>query len=258
MATRHYIEDANLSIAWVRAVLAASLPGHRECAPLVVSITGFKDRQFLEDPTIRASLDQLLQREKKESVHTVANTIFPISLWQPTAPRRHLFDRYLHILPRIRASSVKNKRGVYFERMITNGPQGRENQLDFGIRTYSSRKGFRRGVLQIATFDPHQDHSAAARLGFPCLQHVTFAPTRDGLNVNAFYATQYMVARAYGNYVGLCRLGAFVAHELRMPLSRVTCFAGIAELDLPKKSLDPFRSALRTAAPTAAVTEEAT
>ncbi|MEB5016537.1 hypothetical protein RXP78_29840, partial [Pseudomonas aeruginosa] len=64
--------------------------------------------------------------------------------------------------------------------------------------------------------------------GFPCLQHVTFAPAKDGLNVNAFYATQYMVERAYGNYLGLCRLGQFVAHELKLPLKRFTCFTGLA------------------------------
>ena len=92
-------------------------------------------------------------------------------------------------------------------------------------------------MLQIGVFDPGSDHSAAAQLGFPCLQHVTFAPTDEGLTVNGFYATQYLVERAYGNYVGLCRLGQFVAHEIQLPLVRMTCFTGIAECDMAKTKL---------------------
>lgn len=123
--------------------------------------------------------------------------------------------------------------------MITGGPKGRENQLEFGIGTYLARDGVRRSILQIAIFDPSRDHSAAAQLGFPCLQHVTFAPSDQGLCVNAFYAAQYMVERAYGNYLGLCRLGQFVAHEMELPLVRLTCFTGIAECEAAKARLVP-------------------
>jgi hypothetical protein len=55
--------------------------------------------------------------------------------------------------------------------------------------------------------------------------------------VNAFYAMHYLVERAYGNYVGLCRLGQFVAHELRLPLVRMTCIAGIATCEVSKRKL---------------------
>jgi thymidylate synthase len=119
--------------------------------------------------------------------------------------------------------------------MITGGPPGAENQLDFILAAYKNRSGTRRSILQVAIFQPSLDHSNAALLGFPCLQHVTFAPTSDGLNVNAFYAVQYIAERAYGNYLGLCRLGRFVAHVLGLSLATVTCVAGIAELDIGKR-----------------------
>jgi hypothetical protein len=128
--------------------------------------------------------------------------------------------------------------------MITGGPKGHENQLEFAIGTYLARDGVRRSVLQVAVFDPNRDHSAAAQLGFPCLQHVTFAPTDEGLCMNAFYATQYMVERAYGNYVGLCRLGQFVAHEMERHLVRVTCFTGIAECEMPKSKVATILTSL--------------
>lgn len=243
MNNKHYLEDQNLSLAWARALRLVGGRGRSEIVPLVVSVTGFdKLGQVAEDNSIRSSIDALLLREGKQTIDTVANTIFPVALWNPKQPRAFLFDRYARILPRLRKASRKNGRGIYFERFITGGPVGHENQLDFAISTYQTRKGVRRSVLQAAVFNPGRDHSAAALLGFPCLQHVSFAPTDAGLAVNAFYAAQYLVERAYGNYLGLCRLGQFVAHELGLPLVRMTCFTGIAECDMTKAKISDVLS----------------
>ena len=54
---------------------------------------------------------------------------------------------------------------------------------------------------------------------------------KAGLVVNAFYATQQLFDKAYGNYLGLARLGAFMAHEMRLPLVRLNVFAGVAKLE---------------------------
>jgi thymidylate synthase len=155
-----------------------------------------------------------------------------------------LFNRYERLLPKLRRVRA-NVHGIYFERMIAGGPGGTENQLEFAIRTYTARPAVRRSVLQIGIFDPGLDHSASALRGFPCLQHVTFVPTRDGLFLNAFYATQYMIERAYGNYLGLCRLGHFVGHELGVPLARVTTFIGLAQRDGQLSGLEPVLAAIR-------------
>ncbi len=88
-------------------------------------------------------------------------------------------------------------------------------------------------MLQAATFDPRVDHTKAALRGFPCLQQVSFAVQKDKtIAVNGFYAFQYIGKRAYGNYLGLCRLGHFVAHELNTKISRMTCYSGIAQCDI--------------------------
>jgi hypothetical protein len=236
--TSVYVEDQDLAIAWGRALEAATQPVVRDLLPLVVSITGFSTAgDVTEDPTIRASLDRALRLQGKQSIETVANTIFPRSLWNPTAPRSQLFSRYRAILPKLHRASPKNRHGLYFERMLSGGPPGSENQLDFAISAYTARRHVRRSILQVSIFQPNRDHSKAAMRGFPCLQHITFAPASDGLSLNAFYATQYLVERAYGNYLGLCRLGQFVAHELDTKLIRVTCFTGIAELATPKAAV---------------------
>lgn len=237
MSTSHYIEERNLSVAWGRALRLVSARGCTEVTPLVVAVTGFDESgTFEEEPAIRAGLEAVLAREGMQGIDTVANTIFPASLWNPETGRQALFDRYRRIASRLR-SFAKNRLGMYFERMIAGGPEGRENQLGFALDTYLARRGVRRSVLQVGVFNPNLDHSVAAQRGFPCLQHVTFAPTDTGLHVNAFYATQYLVERAYGNYVGLCRLGRFVAHELGLPLIRMTSFTGIAECEIPKNRL---------------------
>lgn len=248
MTSERFIEADNLSVAWGMAIQLVGERGRDEIAPLVVSVTGFSpEGHHAEEATIREALDTLLRQRECESVETVANTIFPISLWNPAAPRQQLFDRYGRIAARVHRASRKNIRGRYFDRIIDSGAEGNQNQLEFIIGAYRARTGVRRSILQVAVFDPRKDHTPAARLGFPCLQHVTFAPTSEGLSVNAFYATQYMVEKAYGNYVGLCHLGRFVAHELEIPLARVTCYAGIAELDVPKNTLKPLLDATHKA-----------
>lgn len=85
-------------------------------------------------------------------------------------------------------------------------------------------------LLQASIFDPAQDHVPDARLQFPCLQHVSFVPTRDGLVLNAFYATQYIFEKAYGNHLGLVRLGRFMAHELDVEFTRLNVTVGVAKL----------------------------
>jgi hypothetical protein len=239
----HYVEEPSLSVAWARGLQIATAARRAEVVPLVVSITGFNAvGEFEEVAQIRQQLDCYLEESRLQSVETVANTIFPVSLWNPSKPREELFDRYAHLSSRLQ--KLGNPRGTYFQRMISGGPELRSNQLDFLISTHKSRKGVRRSALQVSVFDPKRDHSLSARLGFPCLQHVTFAPTDEGLSLNAFYAVQYLVERAYGNYVGLCHLGRFVAHELDMPLVRVTCLAGIAQCERSKAQVKPMLASI--------------
>lgn len=246
MLTEHYIEEASLSVAWAKALRAASAQGRSEIAPITVAITGFgEDGVVSETRAIRTVLDRVLAANDLQTIETVANTIFPASLWNPSALRAQLFERYVQVLPKLRAHP-SNKRGIYFERMISGGPDGRENQLEHAISMFKNRPSVRRSALQLAIFDPRRDHSTSAQLGFPCLQHVTFAPSGDALNVNAFYATQYLVERGYGNYLGLCRLGRFVAQELGLRLARLTCLVGVGKCDQAKGKLTGVFKALES------------
>ena len=245
MSRAYTIEEENLSVAWAKAFLA--LMDHSELAPLTVVVHGFDNGIPKEVASIRCLLDNALRANQKPlSCDTVANTIFPISLWNPEADRQQLYERYERIAPRV-LKQPGNRHGVYFQRLIAFGQSRNDgtgmhqlafghspndgagvNQLEHIIQTWHDGN-HRRSALHAAIFDPNKDHTNQRMRGFPCLQQVAFAPQRpDGLMVTGFYATQYIFERAYGNYLGLCRLGRFMAQEMERQLTQVTCVASLA------------------------------
>lgn len=245
------INDNNLSRAWSRLLLGILDGAGTEVSPLVLSVTGFDDKGVVpEDPVVRQAVDQLLKRKGRLKVEDVAFTIFPQRLWEMSrGDRTRLFTLYRATFPRWQAMNKKaNGRGLYFERMVMYGRGPSDgNQLEWILSQYGSRAGVRRSMLQATTFDPGRDHVASAQLGFPCLQQVSFEPTAAGLVVNAFYATQQIFDKAYGNYLGLAQLGAFMAHEMDMPLARLNVMVGVAKLERITKS-DPDFAPLVAAA----------
>jgi thymidylate synthase len=111
------------------------------------------------------------------------------------------------------------------------GGEGR-NQLAWILDEYSRNPASRKSKWQATTYDPYRDVSSTAQLEFPCLQQVSFTFVRpNGLVVNAFYATQQILRKGYGNYLGLSRLGAFMAEEMGRSLARVNVFVGVAQMD---------------------------
>lgn len=245
------INDSNLSRAWSRLLLRVLNGAGTEVSPLVLSVTGFDEKGVVsEDPSVRHALDQLLKRKNRPNVEDVAFTIFPQRVWEISGhDRARLFALYRATFPRWQAMNKKsNGRGLYFERMVMYGRGPCEgNQLEWILSQFHARVGVRRSMLQATTFDPGRDHVASAQLGFPCLQQVSFEPTAAGLVMNAFYATQQIFDKAYGNYLGLAQLGAFMGHEMDMCMARLNVMVGIAKLERITKS-DPDFAPLVAAA----------
>ena len=220
-----------------------------DLSPLTLSVAGFTDSIPMEDDRIRIALDSVLEQlPGKYDTATSALMIFPYKQWKrrkATMSSMEFFDWYLtKFFPRLRARNPLNRRGTYFERMIgfrgTNGPRKKlklatKNQLGQIIHDWKKarRKGRRprRSALQASCFDPPKDHNGSALSPFPCLQQVSFSyDNAGGLAVNAYYPTQYVFDRAYGNYLGLSHLGHFMAHELDLQFVRLNCFIGHPEL----------------------------
>jgi hypothetical protein len=229
------ITEGSVSSAWLKAIKLASARPRKEASNLTVNIEDLTATINREDATIRAALDQALAENDNFSVSAVANTIFPASLWRSNLPRAVLFKRYLKLWPRI--SKVRqNRRGTYFQRMI-NYPEVSEsafNQLEFVISAYSNGTR-RRSALQCGILAPNIDLNATPFQGFPCMQQVAFIPEgRNGLRISALYPMHYLWARAYGNYLGLINLGRFMAFEMGLELTALTCIALVAKVDEPE------------------------
>ena len=191
-----------------------------------------------------------------------ALTIFPYKHWirDGRPPYQELFAWYLEkFLPRLKARNSRNRTGTYFERMIDfQGVRLKDgkllndgkNQLEHIIKIWPKDNHHprpRQSALQVACFDPVKDHTGSVRSGFPCLQQVSFTyDNNKGLAINAYYPTQYIFDRAYGNYLGLCHLGCFVAHELNLQLARLNCFVARSELgDITKTKLRELEKIVR-------------
>jgi hypothetical protein len=235
------IRAESLDDAWLAACGAAVRVRGREASPLVISITGLGDSSGTKAGKVGRELDRLYAARAMGSVETVANTIFPSGLWNRRRPKEELFARYLKIVPRLRRYK-KNRHGLYFERLINfPGRKGESgtNQLAHIIDTYRGGN-HRRTALQASLFSPEDDLNDSRQWGFPCLQQVAFAPdARDGsLSVTGFYAVQYLFERAYGNYLGLARLGEFVGSELGMRLGRVTCVSSVGKVETATEEVE--------------------
>jgi len=215
-------------------------------------VTGFNERGVAQETSaIRLALDTLLAAKRMRSVDDVAFTIFPQRLWQVAqGDRAALFRYYKDAFPRYQAMNPKgNRRGLYFERLTDYGRGPSDgNQLEWILSQFEGREGVRRSMFQASVFDPARDHVADAQLQFPCLQHVSFEPTHAGLVINAFYATQQLFVKAYGNYLGIAQLGAFMAHEMKTKLLRMNVVVGVAKFERISKSdvdLKPLITAVR-------------
>jgi thymidylate synthase len=233
------IKETTISDAWAEAFLTLMQDGVSELSPLVAKIT---IQEPLERPEIRGELDATLRQAGLKNCHTVANTLFPSAMWNSDLPRSELYSRYKRAFSRIKHHR-ENQYGTYFGRLVAfpTATKGDFNQLDHIIETYL-RGNHRRSALQASVFDPGQDHTHQRRRGFPCLQQVVFSPVgTQGLSVMAVYAVQYVFDKAYGNYLGLHRLGDFMAHEMGLQLAEITCVACTAQLgNVSKNSLKPL------------------
>jgi len=199
------------------------------------------DEEHVHKDELEKDLNLFLEEVGQPLIETTAGTIFPISLSQGNSS---VYDRFDKVWKYAKKES-KNRNGHYFRRLIAYGESYGEsvNQLKHIVDTYNGIPGVRnpvhrRSALIATTFDPTLDHSAQPQRGFPCLQQVCFIPNNSSgtLSVNAVYAVQYLSDRAYGNYIGLIRLGQFMAKEMGLKMVELNCIVSVLGIGGMKKS----------------------
>jgi len=230
------INDSTISGVWCQMVKI--IRGHTgtELSPVLITLSDIDPVASEAFDPVRTALDAVLINREFNSTNTVANTIFPQSLYRfAKFDRQKLYKLYLDLVQRIKAIDRRNKDGIYFERLIRFDEINNWNQLDFVITEFNGRPGVRKSMLQAAIFDPNRDHKRVAQLGFPCMQHVSFTYSNNQLTLHAFYATQQLFDKAYGNLLGLVRLANFMAREMHLALDKVSCYVGVEKLErIPK------------------------
>jgi hypothetical protein len=233
----------NLSLGWAKVMLALTRTGVTHISPLTLTIRGFDENGVASEiPEVRAGVDAFLVAQGKKDTENVAFTIFPQRYLElASGDRDAFFELFIESFQRIQKFNPRNnKRGSYFQRLVDlNGDGKGPNQLQWMLEQYKHHpKARRTSKFQATTFDPVRDYTSTGQLEFPCLQQISFVFEDSALHLNAFYATQQIARKAYGNYLGLARLGAFMAKEMGLRFEQLNVFVGRASMDIAKSHED--------------------
>jgi hypothetical protein len=236
------VSAATLSEAWIRTLEhVRQAPGGRR-VHVITAVLQPGDEVI----AVRDALDKLLLDHGSQSIDTVAETIFPLSLypdpginWELSMPSeqeallddaaRWLYESYVDMLPLLRTVQA-NKSGTYFSRMISwpGKEAGGTNQLDLRVARLRSEARVGRRSSNTLDMDVAADALNAAppipgvqvyaatdqrTRGFPCLTHIDLTLHQGRLHCTAVYRHQYLVEKAYGNLVGLSALLRFLCQQ---------------------------------------------
>jgi hypothetical protein len=235
-----HVSGANIADGWVAAFAALAAARGSEIVNLTVTI---------EDPGLEllgvrqqidghvAELNASGHPDFNKSVHTVANTIFPVSLYRAGRP-----DAFYEAVRRgqaRRAGSITSwgpKAGTYAGRLVRYPTYGRGelNQIKRIVEYLDADSTYRdRYEISVACEAPDEDPAKPtlftsastyvpgydnATRGGQCLSHISLNVTDDRLSMTALYRHQTYLARAYGNFLGLARLQHFLVQETEKPL----------------------------------------
>lgn len=257
---------ASVSEAWLLSLERTAETGVGRAVHVVSTVT----EPGTEIASIRQVLDQALDAAGAQSVDTVAETIFPASLypdpgtdWSPDMPAEEcavvdaaaeaLYDAYTGMLPLLRTVNA-NKSGTYFSRMISwpGKESGGVNQLAARIERLrgehiAGRRTHNALDMDLAA-DALADQDALRGLqvyaatdrrirSFPCLTHVDLTLHQGRLHATAVYRHQYLIDKAYGNLLGLSWLMQFLCQQSGHALGELVVHATLADTQSRPRAL---------------------
>jgi hypothetical protein len=262
----------SVSEAWLLSLeRTAEAPGGR-----AVHVVSTVTEPGTEIGPVRQVLDDVLAAAEAQPVETVAETIFPISLypdpgidWSPELAGRDqealdqaaatLYESYTDMLPLLLTVSA-NSRGTYFSRMITwpGKEAGGTNQLAARIDGLRREHAARRLTHNALDIDVAADalagendlrglqvYAATDRRirSFPCLTHIDLTLYRGRLHATAVYRHQYLIDKAYGNLLGLSWLLGFLCQQSGWEMGELAVHATLADAQGSPRGLAVARRA---------------
>ncbi len=244
------IREQSISAGWAETARALMQSKNRSLYHLVTRISNPEQ----EDAAIRTGIDGLLERKNLPRIGTVANTIFPVELAQSSRDVEHLSSRYRELYPRLKRFPG-SQRGTYFGRLVEYPTsKGNVDQLTGLVRKLQqevSRRGPYSVRYEVNVESPALDQDQETRgdssptsslsiyatsvdtipRAFPCLSHCSFQLDHGVLHLVAHYRSQYLVARAYGNYLGLAHLLQYVSRTAELAMGELMVVAGKVQID---------------------------
>ena len=230
---------------WLKAVdyLANNTDFHEEYNLILHipnPINGNNKGEFIEQ-----EFGQLLAASNCESLHTVAETIFPFSEYR-LSKNQGVFEDY----PEVTYPKIKklpgNTRGTYAYRILrgTNWKNEECRPLENIIQRLKTQLS-NRGTIRMAYELPVSDitnvsditdiniakHDTNTR-GFPCMSHISFkiCPKKKALLTTVIYRSHDYLQKALGNFLGITRLQWFVANEVGLDVGELTCVSTYASI----------------------------
>jgi hypothetical protein len=273
-----FVNADHIGDAWLQVYEALQPTGH--ALNLSVAIR----HPLQEDLGVRRAIEShLVELQERgfssfatvQSMHTVANTIFPIGLYRPEKPGAG--ERFMASVARgetLRARSRHGGWGTYIGRMVAYPAPGggTTNQMKAVLGTLGAERNYK-DRYEMPVVAPHLDDFAAdvetgavlhgdpsvdrfrAR-GGPCLAHISLTSVAGQLAMVALYRGHVYETRAYGNFVGLARLLAFFAAETGREVGELLVVTGHAWADAPRRD-ELFAAARAAAGKTTAVETQA-
>lgn len=229
------IEAGSVSEAWLNAITLLHGTKGRKAVHLVARIhdpTG-------EIPEIRAEADQLIEQSNAKPapwpIDTTRNTIFPAA-WarrnpEPEDLAQYYRDRYSEL--RQVGDRRDNTRGTYFGRVVAypRADNTFGDQLTDTVRKL--RQELAGGTPKSSRYEIniYSEAKDTPAMSFPCLAHVSVHLHDKRLHMQAVYRNEYLIARAYGNFLGLGQLQAYLAVAAGLELGELLMTINHAELD---------------------------
>jgi hypothetical protein len=226
---------------------------------------------MIERPEVTKAIDNYLGTRnipvgtRRQSCHTVANTIFPMSLYHPdSADAAERFFRQAEAGAESRSHASSRGWGTYIGRLVAfPSPTGEAfNQLRFVLAQLRVADEWS-DIAEVPLVQPEVDAGGLSlaieqdgsldrmRRGGPCLAHVSLTRVNGELTMTALYRRHEYESRAYGNFLGLARLQHFLAKEAGLRVGELTIVASHAVSEGPSAAslLRSAQSALQSSSP---------
>jgi thymidylate synthase len=200
-----------------------------------------------EDPAVRDAVQELIteinsgradEKDHMPDIETTRNTIFPAS-WAVRNPKPSDLAGYYraHYTKAGLRGYPENAKGTYFGRIVSY-PRGEGiepgDQLTETVRKLraelknNSPKSSR---YEINIYNERLDRSPTS---FPCLAHISVHWHEHRLHMQAIYRNEFLLARGYGNFLGLAQLQQYIAAAATVDTGELLMTIGHAALDARK------------------------